>query len=156
VTTAYATIAVRTSLCTDTITKYTVPLGAQRRSLSPRPRLDKMRGAGHKAKRRRHHTRDDHGTMAAAAGSRALGAQHALEQREQARAAGERNGEDGEDGAERRREGHGRGAARVCCGSERLKAEGQGRAAAAESGWHPRSASRSTKPAVTFYWKSAE
>jgi hypothetical protein len=41
--------------------------------------------------------------MAAAARGRALGAQHALEQREQARAAGERDGEYGEDGAEGQR-----------------------------------------------------
>ena len=95
-----------------------------------------MRGAGHKAKRRHHHTHGDHGTMAAAARRRALGAQHALEQREQACAAGERDGGCGEDGAEGQREGHGRGAVRVSLlgtGRERLKAEGQGRAAAA--GW---------------------
>ena len=46
--------------------------------------------------------------MAAAARGRALCAQHALEQREQARGAGERDSGCGEDGAERQREGHGR------------------------------------------------
>jgi hypothetical protein len=51
--------------------------------------------------------------MAAAARGRALGAQHALKQREQARAAGERDGGRGEDGAEGQREEHGRGAVRV-------------------------------------------